>query len=107
MEYTVKMTISPSDYPSIMVARVFIAVHNDDGQSYTAQIWQCTIPAEQPIESSDPMSFAAAVVAAAGFKLGSAYMETIPQGQVNSLGELFGRQFSLRVGAGHDHLGRP
>lgn len=89
MEYTLRMSISPTVHEDSLAVRVFINASDGKGYSKTAQVWECSLAAVPAYGDTDPVQFAANLVTSAAVRLASASMHTIMQGQEKSMDELF------------------
>lgn len=58
MEYTLKLTVTPTVHEDSFSARLFIAIDEDDKHVDTVQIWEASILAIFPVETADPNMWA-------------------------------------------------
>lgn len=53
MEYTLKVTVSPTSQETTYVARVFVSGHDDERHVGTEQIWETKLLALDPADEAD------------------------------------------------------
>ena len=92
MEYTLKLTVSPTDESGIMMARVFINAKPDDEGSETVEIWHQPLRIDQPLSHQDPLNWAASVLGKTWEKCFVAWAVILDQGTGKPLLDLFEQQ---------------
>lgn len=58
MEYTLKITVSPTIHEDTYAARIFISADDDTNHVDTEQIWETSLLALTPGETADPRMWA-------------------------------------------------
>ena len=107
MEYTLKITMSPTVHEHTLAARVFITASDGNSGSQTAQIWECSVDSISVNDKMDPVVWSAHLLNQVSIMLTGAAFGTYVQGQENTMEELFEPKLFLRVGAGQLSAGRP
>lgn len=94
MEYSLRLTVSPTDESGVMMARVFINAKPDDEGSETVEIWHQPLILDQPITSQDPLHWASHVIGKAWEKCFIAWAVLLDQGTAKPMSYLFEQQNS-------------
>lgn len=92
MEYTLKLTVSPTDDSGVMMARVFINAKPDDEGSETVEIWKHPLRLDQPRPFEDPLNWASHVIGKTWEKCFVAWAVVLDTGTGKPMSELFEQQ---------------
>lgn len=90
MEYSLKLTVSPTGHQCTYEARVFISARDDENPTSTEQIWEHKILVVDPIRSTDPKKWAWDVLQETTTKLTKHVFDTIPLGVEKTMEDFFG-----------------
>lgn len=85
MEYTLKVTVSPTIHKETVAARIFIAIDEDDRHVETVQVWEASLYALDPAETADPNLWALAVLREITERLGTDAMTQHITGQAKTM----------------------